>query len=163
MAIKDIASVVGQESVVQGWVNNKRSSGSIAFLELRDGTGFIQAVVAKDSVSADVWGAVEQLTQESSVRVTGMVTKHPKLEQTYELQVSGLEIVSISEEYPIAKKEHGPEFLLENRHLWLRSKRQWAILRIRDTVETAINDYLHTQYFIRVDSPIFTPNACEGT
>ncbi|OGH88410.1 MAG: asparagine--tRNA ligase [Candidatus Magasanikbacteria bacterium RIFOXYD12_FULL_33_17] len=93
----------------------------------------------------------------------GTVSKHPKQEGVYELQVKSLAIIGLSEDYPIANKEHGPEFLLENRHLWLRSKKQWAILRIRDTVETAINEYLHSEEFIRTDSPIFTPNACEGT
>ena len=163
MFIKNIAEKVGQEVEIKAWVYNKRSSGSLAFLELRDGTGFIQAVVAKDSVSEESWSNAEKLTQESSITLTAEVSKHPKQEGVYELQVKELLIVSLSQDYPIAHKEHGPEFLLENRHLWLRSKKQWAILRIRDMVETAINEYLHTEEFIRTDSPIFTPNACEGT
>jgi len=163
MFIKNIAEKVGQEVEIKAWVYNKRSSGSLAFLELRDGTGFIQAVVAKDNVSEESWSNAEKLTQESSLTLTAEVSKHPKQEGVYELQVKELTIISLSQDYPIAHKEHGPEFLLENRHLWLRSKRQWAILRIRDVVETAINEYLHTEEFIRTDSPIFTPNACEGT
>jgi len=163
MFIKNIAEKVGQEVEIKAWVYNKRSSGSLTFLELRDGTGFIQAVVAKDSVSEESWSNAEKLTQESSITLTAEVSKHPKQEGVYELQVKELLIVSLSQDYPIAHKEHGPEFLLENRHLWLRSKKQWAILRIRDMVETAINEYLHTEEFIRTDSPIFTPNACEGT
>ena len=163
MLIKNISEQVGQEVEIKAWVYNKRSSGSLAFLELRDGTGFIQAVVAKDSVSVDTWSNAEKVTQESSVILRGVVSKHPKQEGVFELQANNLEIINLSVEYPISNKEHGPEFLLENRHLWLRSKKQWAILRIRDTVETAINEYLHSVDFIRTDSPIFTPNACEGT
>ncbi|EKE07326.1 MAG: hypothetical protein ACD_18C00119G0005 [uncultured bacterium] len=163
MFIKNIAEKVGQEVELKGWVYNRRSSGSLVFLEVRDGTGFIQAVVVKDSVSSEVWENAEKTTQESSVSLLGTVSKHPKQEGVYELQVKSLAIIGLSEDYPIANKEHGPEFLLENRHLWLRSKKQWAILRIRDTVETAINEYLHSEEFIRTDSPIFTPNACEGT
>lgn len=161
--IRTIPEKVGEEVVLKGWVNNFRSSGSIAFLEIRDGSGFIQAVVSKESVGEAVWQRVVTLTQESSVVVTGMVKKHPKQAGVFELGVSNIEIIQVAEEYPIAKKEHGPEFLMDNRHLWLRSKKQWAVLRVRDCVETAINEYLHTQGFIRTDSPIFTPNACEGT
>src|SRR3989339_130378 len=163
MFIKNIAEKVGQEVELKGWVYNRRSSGSLVFLEVRDGTGFIQAVVVKDSISEESWENALKLTQESSVVLQGVVSKHPKQEGVYELQVNDVQIIGLSEEYPISNKEHGPEFLLENRHLWLRSKKQWAILRIRDTVETAINEYLHSESFIRTDSPIFTPNACEGT
>ena len=161
--IKPIAEKVGQEITLKGWVNNIRSSGSIAFLEIRDGSGFIQAVVAKQNVSAETWAAVEKVTQESSVIVTGTVSKHPKQAGVFELQVKDLELVQRAEEYPIAKKEHGPDFLMDYRHLWLRSKRQWAILRIRDTIQRAMGEYLHNENFVRTDSPIFTPNACEGT
>lgn len=163
MMIKDIASFVGQEFEVKGWLYNKRSSGSIAFLELRDGTGFVQGVVVKSAVSEEVWKNVESLTQESSLMAYGSVSKHPKQEGVYELQISDVKVVQISQEYPITKKEHGPDFLLDNRHLWLRSKKQWAIQRVRDVIETAVNEYLHQQGFIRTDSPVFTPNACEGT
>jgi asparaginyl-tRNA synthetase len=161
--IKDLSNHVGEEVMIKGWLYNKRSSGSIAFLQLRDGFGFVQAVASKNDLSEDVWDEIIKSTQESSVKVTGKVTKHPKQDGVFELQVTSYKIVSLSQEYPIAKKEHGPDFLMENRHLWLRSNKQWAILRIRDAVETAINEYLHQQNFIRVDSPIFTPNACEGT
>lgn len=169
--IKDISEYVDKEVTLQGWVNNKRSSGSIAFLEIRDGSGFIQAVVSKDDVDEETWEQVQKTTQESSVEVTGNVVVHPKKKNEYELHVTrstssgqaSYTLQDLSEEYPVAKKEHGPEFLLENRHLWIRSKKQWAILRIRDVVETAINEFLHKENFIRTDSPIFTPNACEGT
>lgn len=149
--------------MLAGWVANIRSSGSIHFLEIRDGSGFIQAIVFKDNVDTATWEAAAQLTQESSVKLTGTVSAHPKKEGVFELQVKTLVIVQIAQEYPIANKEHGPDFLMENRHLWLRSKRQWAILRVRDVIQTAINEYLHQEKFIRTDSPVLTPNACEGT
>lgn len=161
--IKDLSTKVGEEVTIKGWLYNKRSSGKIAFLELRDGTGFVQAVAVKGGLSEGIWEEIEKLTQESSLEVVGEVSKHPKKEGVYELQVSKLASMQVAHEYPIALKDHGPEFLSDNRHLWLRSKKQWAILRIRDMIETAINEYLHDQGFIRADSPIFTPNACEGT
>jgi asparaginyl-tRNA synthetase len=161
--IKNLADLVGQEVEIKGWLYNKRSSGPIAFLELRDGTGWIQAVAAKAELSPDVWGLVETVTQESSVAVSGVVKKHPKKENVYELQVKDFKVLQLAQDYPIAHKEHGPDFLMENRHLWLRSKRQWAILRVRDAIITAIGEYLHQENFIKVDSPVFTPNACEGT
>ncbi len=161
--IQDLGRRVGEEVTLKGWLSNLRSSGSLAFLEIRDGSGFVQAVAAKAELPEETWKKIEGLTQESSVVVTGLVKKHPKQEGVYELQVKHLEVIQVAEEYPIAKKEHGPEFLMDNRHLWLRSKRQWAILRIRDVIESAMHQYMHEEYFIRTDSPIFTPNACEGT
>ena len=162
--ISELKVSVGSEVTLAGWLYNKRSSGQIQFLEIRDGSGFIQAVVFKDAVDMATWEAAESLTQESSLKVTGMVSAHPKKEGVFELQVKSIEIVQIAApEYPIAKKEHGPDFLMENRHLWLRTKTQWAILRVRDVIQTAINEYLHQQKYIRTDSPVFTPNACEGT
>lgn len=161
--IKNLADFVGKEVLIKGWLYNKRSSGPINFLELRDGTGWIQAVAVKKELSAEVWMEVEKVNQESSVEVSGAVSKHPKKEDVYELQLKNLKIVQLAENYPIAKKEHGPDFLMDNRHLWLRSRKQWAILVIRDAIITAINEYLHQQNFIKVDSPVFTPNACEGT
>ncbi|MBP7805226.1 MAG: asparagine--tRNA ligase [Candidatus Pacebacteria bacterium] len=161
--IKNLSTSVGQEVTLSGWLGNIRSSGSIAFLELRDGTGFVQAVAAKNAVDENTWKAIESLTLESSLHITGTVSKHPKQEGVFEIQAKTVEVVQVAGEYPIAKKEHGPDFLLEHRHLWLRSRRQWAILRVRDCVETAINEYLHMEQFVRLDSPIFTPNACEGT
>lgn len=162
-SIQKLKDFVGQEVTLSGWLTNSRSSGPIMFLELRDGSGFIQAIVNKAEVAEAVWTDAEKLTQESSLAVTGLVKAHPKKEGVFEIQATGIKIYNISAEYPIANKEHGPDFLMEHRHLWLRSKRQWAILRIRDVIETAINDYLHQEGFIRTDSPIFTPNACEGT
>lgn len=161
--IKNLSEFVGQEVTIKGWLYNKRSSGPIAFLELRDGTGWVQAVAVKAELNEEMWNRVEAVSQESSVEITGTVTKHPKKENVYELQVKSLEIIQHAQDYPIAKKEHGPDFLMDLRHLWLRSKKQWAILRVRDAIITAINEFLHKENFIRVDSPIFTPNACEGT
>lgn len=161
--ITDFSSHVGAVVTVHGWLYNKRSSGSLAFLELRDGFGWTQAVASKDNISAEAWSEVEKVNQESSVVVTGTVAKHPKKENVFELQVTDFKVIQLAVDFPIAKKDHGPDFLMDNRHLWLRSKRQWAILRIRDAIITAIGEYLHQQYFIKVDSPIFTPNACEGT
>src|SRR3990167_6661048 len=151
--IKDFSKFVGQEVTIRGWLYNKRSSGPIVFLELRDGYGFTQGVVLKKEVASEVWEAAEKVTQESSVEVSGVVSKHPKKENVFELQVKNLKVVQLAHDYPIAKKEHGPDFLMENRHLWLRSKNQWAILRVRDAVITAINEFLHGEQFIKVDSP----------
>ncbi len=161
--ISQCAAHVGETVTIKGWLYNKRSSGPISFLEIRDGSGFIQAVAVQKSVAADVWSALEAVTQESSLTLTGTISKHPKKDDVFELQVTGATVLQQAVDYPIAKKDHGPDFLMDNRHLWLRSKRQWAILRIRDTIIMAIQEYLHTQNFIRIDSPIFTPNACEGT
>ncbi len=160
---KNFSKHVDQEVTIKGWLYNKRSSGPIAFLEIRDGMGWTQAVAAKAAVSAEVWAEVEKATQESSVEITGKISKHPKKANIFEVQVSSFKIIQLAENFPIALKDHGPDFLMDNRHLWLRSKRQWAILRIRDAVITAMNDYLHQENFIKIDSPIFTPNACEGT
>ncbi len=161
--IKDAAKFVGQNITIGGWVSNKRSSGQVSFLELRDGSGFIQAVAVKSGLPEALWNKLESLTSESSIIVKGIVTEHPKKPSIYELQLNDLEILNIAEEYPIGKKEHGPDFLMEWRHLWIRSQKQWAILRVRDAIITAINEYLHQKDFIKVDSPVFTPNACEGT
>lgn len=162
--LKNIADHVDQEVTIQGWMFNKRSSGKIYFLELRDGTGMVQGIVfAKDPTSDPLFQKAESLTMESSLKVTGKVSKHPKLADTYELQISDIEVVQIAEEYPIAKKDHGIDFLLENRHLWLRSRKQRAIQIVRNTVINAIYGYLNNEGFIKIDSPILTPNACEGT
>lgn len=162
--IKNISSKVGSEVQLGGWVYNKRSSGGIIFLEVRDGSGFIQAVVSKDEVDQDTWEAAQDLTQESSLKISGEVTEHAKKEDEYELQVTGIDVIQlVNEKYPIDLKEHGPDFLLQNRHLWIRDPKQWAIIKIRDTIIRAIREYLHQEDFTLTDSPIFTPNACEDT
>ena len=163
MFIKDIAKYKDQEITLKGWVFNFRSSGKIAFLQIRDGSGFVQAIVSPNDVSEEIWENVQKITQESSVEVTGKVTEHPKQLGVFELQVSDLKIINISEEYPISNKEHGPECLLDNLHLWLRSKKQWAVQRVRNTIINAIYEFLNQDGFIKIDSPILTPTSCEGT
>ncbi|KKR48459.1 MAG: Asparagine-tRNA ligase [Candidatus Magasanikbacteria bacterium GW2011_GWC2_40_17] len=163
MLIKDLSKFVNIDVELKGWIYNLRSSGSLYFLQLRDGSGFLQAVVNKEAVAPEVWADCQKITLETAVTLQGVVSEHPKKFGEYELQVSGLKLVQVAEEYPIGKKEHGPDFLMEWRHLWLRSPKQWAILKVRDAVITAINEYLHQECFIKVDSPVFTPNACEGT
>jgi asparaginyl-tRNA synthetase len=161
--ISELSHYIDQTVSLAGWIHNKRSSGSIAFLKLRDGSGFVQIIVSKNDVSEETWGKAEALTQESSVRITGTVKAHPKKEGVYELQAEDIHVYHIAQEYPIGNKEHGPDFLMNQRHLWIRSRKQWAALRIRDAVQTAIHQYLHEQDFVRTDSPIFTPSACEDT
>ncbi len=157
--IKDLGNHVDQEVTIRGWMFNKRGSGKIAFLQLRDGSGMTQGVVTEP----ELLETVEKMTMETSCKITGTVSQHPKKDDVFELQVTGVEIVHIpEEEYPISKKEHGPDFLLDHRHLWLRSKRQWAIQRVRDCVIAAVYDYFHENGFIKIDTPILTPNACEG-
>ena len=160
--LKDISRYLGQEVTVRGWIFNVRSSGSIYFLQVRDGSGFVQAVVSKKELAPEIWESCEKITIETSAEVIGVVSKHPKKEE-YELQVKNLKIVQVAEEYPIGKKEHGPEFLLDLRHLWLRSSKQWATLRVRNTVINATYEYFNQNGFIKIDTPILTPTACEGT
>lgn len=141
VAVAHLKEHVGELVTIKGWLYNIRSSGKLMFPEIRDGSGIVQGIVVKNQVSESVWQAFEKLTQESSVIVTGEVSKHPKLADVYELQVRDIEIVQLSKGYPITPKEHGIEFLSDHRHLWLRSKRQWAIMRIRHEVISAIRDF----------------------
>ena len=152
----------GQEVTLKGWVANLRSSGKIWFLEFRDGAGFVQVIVDAAEVDKDSLKTVEVLTIESSAIITGTVAKHPKKDE-YEIKAKSVKLVAPSPEYPIGKKEHGPDFLLDNRHLWLRSSRQWAIQRIRNTIINTIYSHLNANGFIKIDAPILTPTSCEGT
>jgi asparaginyl-tRNA synthetase len=161
--VKDISKYIGTEVVLKGWVRNIRSSGKLLFIQFRDGTGDIQAVAFKPDMSEETFEKAKRLTLESSLIITAVPKLHEKLADTYELSVRDIEVVQYAEEYPIGKKEHGPDFLLSNRHLWIRSSKQWANLRIRHTVYYAICDFLNQNSFVRFDSPILTPNACEGT
>ena len=162
--IEKIKDHVGKEVTVRGWMYNKRGSGKINFLQLRDGTGMIQGICVKNDVSEDVFKKAEDLTMESAVSVTGEITKHPKFDDVFELQIKNIDIHHLNnDEYPISKKEHGPDFLLNNRHLWLRSSKQWAIQRVRNTIINGTFEYLNDEGFIKIDSPILTPNACEDT
>ncbi len=161
--IEDLAGKSGSSVTLRGWLYNKRSSGKIQFLEVRDGTGICQCVVVKNAVSAETFAAYDQLTTESSLAVTGTVQQSDKAPGGYELLVSAIEIISIAQEYPITPKEHGVEFLMGVRHLWLRSKRQHAIQRVRHEVVHAIRDFFDGRGFTLLDAPILTPNAAEGT
>lgn len=161
--IGDIAKYVGQEVELKGWAYNTRSSGKVKFLEIRDGTGIVPCVFFRGECDEAAFEVFEKLTQETSIRVTGIVRKHPKHENVFELGGKTLEILAPSPDYPISPKEHGTDFLMENRHLWLRSKRQAAILRIRSELVSAIRDFFDGRGFTLTDSPIFTPSACEGT
>lgn len=161
--IDHIKDYVGQEVTIKGWLYNIRSAGKLMFPEIRDGSGLIQGVVSKKDVTEIVWEDFAKLTQESSIIVTGIVSQHPKKENVFELQINNLEIVAIAEVYPISLKEHGVEFLMDRRHLWLRTPRQAAIMRIRNEIIQSIRDYMYNNGFILFDAPIFTPNACEGT
>ena len=163
ISIKNLKDHVGEEVALNGWVYNKRSIGKVWFLILRDGSGMTQCVVVKGQVSDDIFSLDSALTQESSVSVTGMVKKEPRSVGGYEIGVTNVEVHQIAEEYPITPKEHGTSFLMDNRHLWIRSKKQNAILKVRHQVIKACRDYFDNHGFILVDTPIFTSNACEGT
>ncbi len=160
--IKDLARHTGQAVTLNGWVHNFRSSGKIAFWQIRDGSGFCQAIIAADVVGEALWEQAQLVTQETSVCLQGTISKHPKKEE-YELQVSNFTFYQISEEYPIANKDHGIDFLLDNRHLWLRSPKQWAIQRVRDTLIHATYDFMRANNVTKIDSPIITANAGENT
>ena len=161
--IEDIGAHEGEAVTIKGWLHNRRSSGKIHFLTLRDGSGFIQAVMSKAAVGDDVFKAADHLSQETSVIVTGTVRADTRAPSGYEIDVKTLEIVGASHDYPITPKEHGVDYLLDRRHLWIRSERQQAILRVRHEIINAVRDFFNDRGFILADTPIFTPAACEGT
>ncbi|MCZ7601434.1 MAG: asparagine--tRNA ligase [Melioribacteraceae bacterium] len=161
--IKNLADHVGESVTLKGWLYNKRSSGKLQFLVLRDGTGIVQCVVFKGNVSEELFEEAKKLTQESSFEVTGTVKKDDRQVGGHEIDVTDLKIISIANEYPITPKEHGIEFLMDHRHLWLRSRKQWAIMRIRHRIVKAIRDFYDSRGFTLFDPPIITPNAVEGT
>lgn len=161
--IKNLGDHVGQHVTIQGWLYNRRSSGKIQFLIVRDGSGLVQGVMVKKEVTPELYAAAQTLTQESSLKMTGLVTAEPRAMGGYEMQITGVEIVAIAEEYPITHKEHGVDFLAERRHLWIRTPRQVAILRIRSEIEQALRDFFYQHDFVLADAPIITPAACEGT
>ncbi|MFY9570582.1 MAG: asparagine--tRNA ligase [Blastocatellia bacterium] len=161
--IRDVFKHVGEEVTIKGWLYNTRSSGKLMFPQIRDGSGVIQGVVFKKNVPEQVWNDFEKLTQESSIIVRGSVRADERAPGGYELDVTNLEVLQIAEPFPITPKEHGVEFLMDNRHLWLRSKRQHAILSIRAEVIRAVRDFFDSNGFLLMDTPIFTPAACEGT
>ncbi|MDX6712271.1 MAG: asparaginyl-tRNA synthetase [Blastocatellia bacterium] len=161
--IKDLSAHVGAEVTIKGWLYNLRSSGKLLFPQLRDGTGIVQCVVFKKNVAEDIWEALKGLGQESSLIVRGTVRADERAPGGFEIDVTGAEVVSPATDYPITPKEHGTEFLMDNRHLWLRSRRQNAILLVRHSVVKAVRQFLDDDGFILCDAPIFTPAACEGT
>ncbi len=161
--IRDLKSRIGELVTLRGWVYSKRSSGKIKFLNLRDGTGVVQLVLVKGQTSDQAFEDFDKLTQESSLIVSGKVKDDKRSKIGVELDLETLEILQIAEEYPIGPKEHGPDFLLSNRHLWLRSSRQHAIMKVRARFIKAIRDFFDNDGFTLVDSPILTPAACEGT
>src|SRR5262245_45275495 len=160
--IEDIAKHQGQEVTLKGWLHNRRSSGKIHFLILRDGTGFIQAVMSKAAVGEEAFKAADHLSQETSVIVTGTARADSRAPSGFEIDVARYEIVGQSHEYPITPKEHGVDYLLDRRHLWIRSERQQAVLRVRHEIIDAVRDYFKSRGFILADTPVFTPAACEG-
>jgi asparaginyl-tRNA synthetase len=161
--ISDLSKWVGQTVELKGWVYNSRSSGKIKFLQLRDGTGICQCVFFKGECEESAFNDFEKLTQETSVKVTGVVREDKRTPGAFEVGAQKLEIYQVADPYPITPKEHGTDFLMDNRHLWLRSKRQHAIMRIRAEIISAIRDFFDGRGFTLVDTPIFTPSACEGT
>ena len=166
MELTTIEQLSGHISVpiqIKGWLYNKRGSKSLFFLEVRDGTGIAQCVVNKDEVSEATWDIAGKITQESAIVVNGVAREDERQIGGVEIQVGSLELINLAEEYVISPKSHGIEFLMNHRHLWLRSRRQWAIMRIRNKVIMAIHSFFQEQGFLLMDAPILTGNAVEGT
>ncbi|MGH9874458.1 MAG: asparagine--tRNA ligase [Pyrinomonadaceae bacterium] len=162
-SINKLAEHVGQEVTINGWLYNLRSSGKILFPQLRDGTGVVQCVALKNSITPEVWEALKGLGQESALSIRGTVREDSRAPGGFEIDLVDAEVLNTVHDYPITPKEHGTEFLMDHRHLWLRSRRQHAILKVRHTVVKAVRDFLDNDGFTLADSPIFTPAACEGT
>lgn len=161
--LENISDYVGQEITIEGWLAGRRSSGKILFLQVRDGTGFVQCVASKSDLGDETFASANGLPLESSLRVTGTVSADERAPTGFELSLSSIEIVSEAMEYPISRKEHGTSFLMDHRHLWIRSSRQFAVLRIRAAVMAAAKDYFDSRGYVELDTPILTPAACEGT
>ncbi len=161
--IEDIGRHEGEEVTLKGWLHNRRSSGKIHFLIVRDGTGFIQAVISRAAVGDDVFKLADHLSQETSIMVTGTARADKRAPSGFEIDVKSIEVVGESRDYPITPKEHGVDYLLDRRHLWIRSERQQAILRVRHEIINGVRDFFNARGFILADTPIFTPAACEGT
>ncbi len=163
VSVADLSEYLGEQVRVRGWLYNRRTGGRIAFLEIRDGTGIVQTVVTEADVDEETWARALDVTQESSLEAVGTVKADPRSPGGVELHLDILEIIQMADEYPLALKEHGVEFLLNNRHLWLRTPRQVALMRLRDRIMRECEEFLREDGFVRVDTPILTPNACEGT
>ncbi|WP_080874398.1 asparagine--tRNA ligase [Oceanobacillus timonensis] len=163
ITIQEAPNHVEKEVTIGGWLANKRSSGKIAFLQLRDGTGFMQGVVVKSDVTEEVFSRAKNLTQETSLYVTGKIVEDTRSDFGYEMQVSDLEVIHEATDYPITPKNHGTEFLMDHRHLWLRSKKQHAVMKIRNEIIRATYEFFNTNGFVKVDPPILTGSSAEGT
>ena len=161
--IERIGDYVGQTVTLKGWLVNRRSSGKIHFLLMRDGTGFIQVVMGRNDVGDETFARADHLGQESALAVTGVVRADPRAKGGYELTATAMEVVAPAQDFPITPKEHGVDYLMDRRHLWIRTERQTAILRVRHEVIDAIRAFFNSEGFILADTPIFTPAACEGT
>ncbi|HAM81157.1 asparagine--tRNA ligase [Ornithinibacillus bavariensis] len=161
--IAQVPEFQGKEVTIGAWLSNKRSSGKIAFLQLRDGTGFIQAVVAKNDVSEEIFQLAKNMTQESSMYITGTIVEDTRSKFGYEMQVSNIELIHESVDYPITPKEHGTEFLMDHRHLWLRSKKQHAIMKIRNEIIRSTYEFFNENGYVKIDPPILTGASAEGT
>ena len=161
--ISDLSASVGESVELRGWLIGKRSSGKIAFVQLRDGTGVVQGVASRADVSEEAWEEIQRVTQESTVRATGVVQADSRAPSGVEVHLDDFKVEYLTDDYPITPKEHGTAFLMERRHLWLRSKRQRAALRIRSEMIQGIRDFYHERGYTLIDSPILTPAACEGT
>ncbi|EIK0300687.1 asparagine--tRNA ligase [Staphylococcus pseudintermedius] len=161
--IKEAKNKIGQEVTIGAWLANKRSSGKIAFLQLRDGTGFMQGVVVKADVDEDIFQRAKSLTQETSLYVTGEITEDNRSDLGYEMQVKNIEVIHEAHDYPITPKNHGTEFLMDHRHLWLRSKKQHAVMKIRNEIIRATYEFFNENGFTKIDPPILTASAPEGT
>ncbi len=161
--VEKLADHVGESVTLKGWIYNKSGKGKLAFVQLRDGSGVCQCVVLKNQVSEELFDTIGEAGQESALELTGVVSADERAPGGFEVKVSEGVVHQVVEGYPITPKEHGSDFLHNHRHLWMRSRRQWAILRIRDAVITALRRFFDERGFVCVDSPIFTPNACEGT
>ncbi len=161
--ISEISGYEGQDVILKGWLYGKRSSGKLHFLQVRDGTGIIQAVIFKGDVPEEVFEMADKISQESSIEVYGIVKEDKRSALGFEIGVKDIKVIGESHDYPITPKEHGVAFLMENRHLWLRSPRQLAIMKIRNEIVNSVRNYFNNNGFLLVDAPIFTPAACEGT
>jgi len=161
--IKDLQQYEGQEITLMGWASNKRESKGLVFIVLRDGTGWCQCVVSLDTVGETLFEEARKVSLESSLTLTGKIVKDERQMGGFELQATNISLLGASIEYPIAKKEHGVDFLMDQRHLWLRSQRQWAIMRIRNRIIFSIHEFFQKNGFVQMDAPLFTGNACEGT
>jgi asparaginyl-tRNA synthetase len=163
VTIDKVGEHVGETVTIRGWLHNRRSSGKIHFLVVRDGTGFLQVVMGRNDVPEQTFTAADHLSQETSIVVTGTVRADKRAKGGYELTATALDVVGPAQDYPITPKEHGVDYLMDRRHLWIRSERQTAILKVRHEIIDAVRDYFNGNGFILADTPIFTPAACEGT